>query len=55
MIEVKEVLILPTHSAWTPFYDVLVDGQSVARYPSRDEAEAHAERLRKEAGDANGG
>ena len=35
------------------YYSVLVDGQSVARYPSRNEAEAHAEQLRKEAGNAN--
>jgi hypothetical protein len=37
------------------YYEVHVDGQSVARFPSRDEAEAYAERLREEAGDANGG
>jgi hypothetical protein len=30
-------------------YDVLVDGQSVARYPSIEEAEAYAEQLREEA------
>lgn len=30
------------------YYDVLVDGESVARYPSREEAEAYAKHLRKE-------
>jgi ATP-dependent Clp protease adapter protein ClpS len=34
-------------------YDVLVDGQSVARYPSRNEAEVYAEQLKKEARDAD--
>lgn len=34
-------------------YCVFSDGYMVAGYPTQDEAEAYAERLRKEAGDAN--
>ena len=47
--------MLQTYGMGKTVYEVRVDGEIDTVFISRDEAEAYAERLREEAGDANGG